>query len=322
MNLVKRAVLFLPLIFILSCSETEFQFPVIPNEQTQPEVIRLQYDFRNITPVYNQTLMMTEYGGKLFIYGWHGRIMIVRPETRGTGAWNYIEENNDTITWRWDGTMVTVNNEIYIFANPLVNVSSQQFPKYYNVLKLNPINNKVTPLPELLPFKFQDAYPVGTSYGDKAIILFRGLDSLYVFDTKTEKGKFVSENKLKDTREDAYDKIYSAGKYENYFYVYSSHHRKLFRIDLGNYEWREIEIPSLIKGKLVGTCGGMFNGVLCLFGQKNIGPICYDAKTNEWYFSEPEFDFNLFNETIFCEYNKELYFVDVFTRLIWKVGLN
>ncbi len=179
-NITKTILLFLTMT-IISCESSGIYEPELENNKQELGTIKLEYEFENVLPIYNQTIMVTTFNDKFIFYGWHGTIMIVNAYMKGPSSWSVIPASNDTMTWRWDGTIAKVNNQCYIFALPHMSLSNPLYPKYYNIVKLNPINYEVTALPELLPFFplyiLFSSGPASTTFAPSSISLSLGYQS-------------------------------------------------------------------------------------------------------------------------------------------------
>jgi hypothetical protein len=262
---------------------------------------------------YQQSMMLTGYSGKLLVLGcWFARQYDTTAKT-----WQDTVFPRDTVYNRWDGALAKFGNYLYVFGSPEFNVA-----KFRKVVKydLNTLHCEM--LSEPLPTNRYEPYPAYAETGNKILIVYPRLDSVYLFDSATEKGKFVAANELKDDADESVDTPYYAfGKYGNYLYIYGKTKCRLKRIDLTTYAWEEISIPQETKNSLAeytASSGALFNGLLLLFRRTSDGAIAYDIASNKWGTSNYDKSLYGFFETRFTSDNA-FYFVNIGNVSVMKI---
>ena len=213
-------------VFIVSsCKDYVETYPVI--EKT----VSFKYEKVCTLPTHNQSMMLTCFSDKIFIYGCYG-LMIYDTTAH---SWQRTTFPIDTISGRWDGALSKSGNSLYVFGIPEFSI-----PKYYNVVKLDIPSLTLEMLPEPLQMKKQDTYPAYTDFNNKAIMLFPHQDSVYVFDMQTQKGRFTAKNIFKtDSHTVSYEVPFIFGKEGNYLYVYEKATRDFRRLNLYTFDWEK-----------------------------------------------------------------------------------
>lgn len=293
---------------LMSCkSSTE---PDQKGVTAEKDTLIFKYDSLTTYP-YSQSIMVSGYLANIFIYGAAGKFSVYNTVTKTT---SHLTTVNDTITWRWDGAFVAVDTMMYIFALPI------DRQEYYKVLVLNPRTYEIRPTSATLAFT-QHTYPTSAVIGKNILLLYPTHDSLFVFDTSTLTGQFVSQNKL---RIQYNSKIYSSCVYENDFYVYSMRVKQLHKINTQTFTWQEIIIPDSIKSQIDPyALGGMIENKLCLFNQRNGSGVivAYDLVNHEWLIG-PKNTRVAIAEPSFYSTNASLYVGDVFSKSLWQISLS
>ena len=284
--------------------------------------VSFKYDYLNTTPQYYQSLMMTGNETELYVYGAYSGFFVYSLSANGWSKTFFFP--NDTVGWRWDGAIGYLSGKVYVIATPTHNVNYDSFPKYYNVLELDPETGARTVLQELLPFRRWSYYPAYGSYDEKIAVIFQNLDSVYVFDSRNKKGKFVAQNILKISDDNTLNHFYSYGMNNEYLYVYKSTTKEFYRFSLQSYNWEKIEINSQILSAIpTYTRGGMFRGLFCLWGSGLNVALVFNTLTGKWVEASidiPNYDF-IMNESSFFATSNALYVVEVFSRNLWKITL-
>lgn len=301
-------ILFLLLFFISACKTSTEPEPKV--EVATKDTLILRYDSLATFP-YSQTIMLSGYLDKLFIYGWRGVYSVYYTENKTLVNFSTV---NDTITWRWDGAFVTVDDMMYIFA-----IANGTRPDYQKVLTFNPITYEIKASSATNPFNLH-MYPTAAVVGKKILLLYPTSDSLYVFNTTTMTGQFVSKNQLKVQFN---DKIYSSGVYGDDFYVYGKNVKRLFKINTSTYQWEEITIPDSIKVKIDQyALGGVVGNKLCLFNQRNSSEniVAFNFSTQKWLLGPHNSSIDI-NEPYFYSTKSELYMAEVYSRKLWKISI-
>ncbi|MCL6098595.1 MAG: hypothetical protein M1391_08470 [Bacteroidetes bacterium] len=292
-----------------------------PDKLSGLKKVTFKYDYLNSIPQYYQSLMMTGNETELYIYGAYGGFFVYdlsRNDWRST-----FSSYSDTVSWRWDGAIGYLGGKVYVIATPSHNVNIDSFPKYYNIIEADPITGSITALPELLPFRTWDSYPAYGSFNNKIAVIFPRLDSVYVFDSISKKGKFVAQNILK-VSSNGYWHFYSYGMNNEYLYVYKTTTKEFYRFSLQSYNWEKIEINSQILSAMpTYTRGGMFRGLFCLWGSGLNVTLVFNTLTGKWVEASidiPNYDF-IMNESSFFATSNALYVVEVFSRNLWRITL-
>lgn len=276
----------------------------------------LKYEKVCTPPIYQQSMMITGFDNKLFILGcWAPMIYDTLAKT-----WWHTPLPRDTVCNRWDGALAKFGNSIYVFGYPAIN--GHKYPKFYNVVKFDITASNYEALSEPLPIKQYEPYPAYAETGNKILIVYPRLDSIYQFDANTEKGKFVAANELKDITDTSLNGPYYAfGKYGNYLYLYSFKDCKLKKVDLTTFAWEEINIPQEVKNILTGNTysnGAVFDGLLLLYRGTDYQALSYDIALNKWGYSNYDPESNLFFESRFTN-DKNLYILCPTPTAVWKV---
>jgi hypothetical protein len=168
-------------------------------------------------------------------------------------------------------------------------------------------------LNELLPYKKYEPYPAYAELNSKVMLIFPRLDSVYLFDYTTEKGKSVAKNELKVVNTSLSLPVsYAFGKYKNYLYVYEKASCQLKRINLLTYQWEIIRITQEIKNILsdyTSANGAVFDGLLLLFKNNSKVAICYDIEKDIWGYSNINYPNSIFYESRFTT-DTEFYYLN------------
>lgn len=296
-------------VFILSACKTSTE-PETKVEATAKDTLIFKYDSLASFP-YSQSIMVTGYADRIFIYGAYGKYSVYYTENKTLVNFSTV---NDTMSWRWDGAFVTVDSTMYIFAN-----GNGTGADYRKVLTFNPITYQIASSAAVNPFT-RHLYPACAAVGNNILILYPLHDSLYVFSTGTMTGQFVSQNKLKHQFN---GKEYSSGVYGDGFYIYDKTVKQLFKINTMTYVWEEIVIPDSIKSKIDPYAfGGVIGNTLCLFNQRNSSgaTVAYNMATQKWLVSPSNTIVDI-GEPYFYTSNNALYMAEVFSQKLWKISL-
>lgn len=260
---------------------------------------------------YQQSMMLTGYSDKLLVLGcWFARLYDTTAK-----SWQDISFPRDTVYNRWDGALAKFGNYLYVFGSPEFNVA-----KFRKVVKYDLNTLSCEMLPESLPTQRYEPYPAYADTGNKILIVYPRLDSVYLFDSNTEKGKFAAANEMKDNADESLDiPYYAFGKYNNYLYLYCKTTCRLKRINLTTFVWEEINIPQEVKNVLSAyttSNGAVFDGLLLLFKgttgttTNSNRAICYDIASDKWGYSNYGARPNAFFETRFTT-DVSFYFIDI-----------
>lgn len=307
---MKYVTVFLVVILLLLNSCKTSTEPETKVETPIKDTLIVRYDSLATFP-YSQTLMIAGYSDRIYIYGSYGKYSVYYIENKTIVHFSTV---NDTISWRWDGAFVTVEDMMYIIAIAIGNRSD-----YQKVLTFNPKTYEIKPTSTTNPFTIH-MYPAAAATSDKIMILFPTSDSLYVFNTISMTGQFVSKNQLKNQFN---EKIYSSGIYEGSFYIYSKTVKQLFKINTQTYNWDEIIIPDSIKSIIDQyALGGIVGNKLCLFNKRNNSKpiVAYNMATRKWLVGVSNSTMDI-SEPYFYSLNNELYIAEVFSKKLWKVSL-
>jgi hypothetical protein len=299
----------LALLFLLSACKTSTE-PETNVDLPTKDTLVFKFDSLATFP-YSQSLMLSGYLDKIFIYGSHGKYSVYYTENKTIVIFSTV---NDTITWRWDGAFATVNKLMFIFA-----IAIDSRSDYQKVLTFNPVTYEIKASSVINPFNLH-MYPASTVIDNKILILYPTSDSLYVFNTLTMTEQFVSKNLLKIQFN---GKVYSSGVYGDGFYVYGNTVKQLFRINTTTYTWEEIIIPDSIKTKIDQyALGGIIGNKLCLFNQRNNSKmiIAYNVETQKWLIG-PQNNLVDLGEPYFYSTKTGLYVAEVFSKKLWKISL-
>jgi len=294
-------------VFFVSCGHSNE-----PDNQTQlTKQFELKYQDICTAPARSQSMMLTVFDNKIFIYGCYG--LMIYDTTAHT--WQRTTFPIDTIGGRWDGALAKYGNNLYVFGAP-----GFTRPNYYKAVKMDLNTLKYQLLPEQLPITKYDCYPAYAQKDNKLLIIYPHADSVYLFDLLTEKGKFVAKNIMKD--EQTYDVIYDFGKYEDYLYIYNEISREFKRISLNSYLWESITIPLEAQQFVAsfGYSGAVFDGILMLYTPNYSTCICYDIQNNKWGYGNYNAPNSYFFETRFTT-DTEFYFLSLSDTHVWKVTL-
>jgi hypothetical protein len=272
----------------------------------------LKYEKISVLPVYQQSEMLNCYSDKILVYGSYN-IMLYDTTSK---SWQSTSIRGDSIRGRWDGAIGKINNSIYAFGAPF----HMELPVHYNVMKLDATTLALEELAEPLPIKSYDGYPAYETFDDKIMIVFSKLDSVYLFNSTTQKGTFVAKNILKITDSNIFGNvIYAFGSYENYLYIFNKYTAEFARINLHTYEWNKIEVPSEIKNSAGNySNGGVFAGLLLLFKGGNAKALCYDIKNSVWGYGNCDIRSELVFETSYKN-SSQFYFIDMPKDTLWRV---
>jgi hypothetical protein len=307
-------------ILIISCSE---EIRVIePEPLTNLEKAEFKYEYLYTTPEYYQSLMMTGTDAELFVYGAYGGFFIFDLSRKGWTATHFFR--SDTVSWRWDGAIGYANEKVYVIATPRHNVNINSFPKYYNILEVDPKLGKVTALPALLPFTQYEYYPAYGTYKGKMAVIFPNLDSVYVFDANKKTGSFVAQNPLKLTQPDYYYMNYIFGTNKEYLFVYGKRTKEFYKFDLEKYIWHKIEIDSNIQSRILGHIGGsMFKNLFCIWIEGSDVALVYNNDSGKWIEANKDIpnDNFLLGEGSFFANDSALYSVEVMSQNLWRISL-
>jgi hypothetical protein len=272
----------------------------------------LKYEKICVTPIYQQSVMLTCYSDKILVYGSYD-IMLYDTTSK---SWQTTSIRGDSVRGRWDGAIGKINNSVYAFGAPF----HMESPRHYNVMKLDVTTLALEELPEPLASNKYQAYPAYETYGSKILIVYPRLDSVYLFDTETQKGRFVAKNEFKVPESEFIGAPpYAFGSYNNSLYIFNKLTKELGSINLSTFVWSKLEIPSEIKGAAENYAnGGIFNGLLLLFNGGNPKALCYDIKTNIWGYGNCDIHSDLYFETSYKNSN-QFYFIDMPMDTVWRV---
>lgn len=292
-----------------------------PDKLSGLEKVTFKYDYLNTTPQYYQSLMMTGSETELYVYGAYSGFFVYSLSANG---WSKtFSFPKDTVGWRWDGAIGYLNGKVYVVATPSHNVNYDSFPKYYNIIEADPLTGSIAALPELLPFRTWDSYPAYGSFNNKIAVIFPRLDSVYVFDSISKKGKFVAQNILKVSSSN-YWHYYSFGMSNQYLYVFKTTTKEFYRFGLQSYKWEKIEIdPQILSVTPAYVRGGMFRDLFCLWGSGMDIAIVFNTLTGKWLKANKDIpnDNFLLGESSFFATRNALYVVEVFSRNLWRITL-
>jgi hypothetical protein len=301
------------IILIVSCKQVTDVSDSASDNLVLEKQYRFKYEFICKPPTYQQSMMLTCFDNKVFVYGCYG-LMIYDTTAK---SWQKTNFPIDTMNGRWDGALARHNNDLFVFGAP-----GFMRPKFFNVMKMDLISLQNAMLEAPLPFQKYEPYPAYAQTENTIMIIYPRVDSIYLFDFTTEKGKCVAKNELKVGTNTPYDIVpYAFGKHGNYLYVYKKDSFQLKRINLSTYQWETIEIPrNVLRYKLenmVGASGAVFDGFLLLFKGNPIDAICYEIETNTWGnvnydgSSVPFFESRHTNE-------KEFFYLDHYNDEVWR----
>lgn len=294
----------------------------VPDKLSGLEKVTFKYEYLNTTPEYHQSLMMTGMESELYIYGAYGSFFVY---DLNANDWNKTYfSRKDTVSWRWDGAIGYLNSKVYVIATPSNSINYDSFPKYYNILEVDPNTGSLKTLPELLPFRRWSYYPAYGTYNGKIAVVFQNMDSVYVFDSTSKKGKFVAQNILKMPDNNNSYPSYSYGINDEYLYVYKRLTKEFYRFSLQTYKWDKIEIESQILSIMPQYArGGMFKGLFCLWGPELNVALVFNSFTGRWILANKDIpnDNFLVGENSFFATSEALYVVHVFSRNLWKIKL-
>lgn len=272
----------------------------------------LKYEKICLMPIYQQSVMLTCYSDKILVYGSYD-IMLYDTVSK---SWQTTSIRGDSVRGRWDGAIGKINNSVYAFGAPFHPESS----RHYNVMKLDVTTLALEELAEPLASNKYQAYPAYETYGNKILIVYPRLDSVYLFDAETQQGRFVARNELKVPESELLDgPLYAFGSYDNSLYLFNKSTKELGSINLSTFVWNKIEVPSKIKEAAGNYAnGGIFDGLLLLFNGRNPKALCYDIKKNIWGYGNCDIHSDLYFETSYKN-SKQFYFIDMPMDTVWCV---
>lgn len=237
----------------------------------------LKYEKICTAPTSGQSMMLTCYSNKILIYSCYG-LMLYDTTAK---SWLRTTFPIDTIKGRWDGALSKFGNSLYVFGAP-----GFLAPKYYKVVKMDITTLEIDTIPEPLPISQYEAYPAYAETDSKLLIVYPRSNSVYLFDSETQKGTFVAQNIIKVNLSDPCSMVsYAFGKYGNYLYIYEKTGCVLKRINLSSFTWESIDIPQEVKQTLAthtNSSGAIFDGLLVLYVGTLNQAICYDIASNKW----------------------------------------
>ena len=293
-----------------------------PDKLSGLDKVTFKYDYLGATPQYYQSLMMTGNETELYVYGAYSGFFVF---SLSANSWTKtFSFPNDTVGWRWDGAVGYLNGKVYVIATPTHNVNYDSFPKYYNILEVDPNTGSLTALPELLPFRRWSYYPAYGVYGEKMAVVFQNMDSVYVFDAATKKGTFVAQNILKMSAGNDNNQCYSYGMQDENLYVFKWSTKEFYKFSMKTYRWNKIEIDHQILSMMPSYLrGGMFNGLFSLWGSGMNFVLVYNTASGKWIEANKDLpnDSFLLNENSFFATSEALYVVEVFSRNLWRITL-
>jgi hypothetical protein len=318
--MIKAFSIFFIFILITSCSE---EIRVIePEPLTNLEKAEFKYDYLATTPEYHQSLMMTGTDSELFVYGAYGGFFIFDLSKKGWTATHFFR--SDTVSWRWDGAIGYAKEKVYVIATPKHSVNVNSFPKYYNILEVDPKLGKVVALPALLPFTQYEYYPAYGTYKEKIAVIFPNLDSVYVFDANKKTGSFVAKNIFKLVLPDYYNMNYIFGTNKEYLFLLNRGTKEFYKFSLEKFTWEKIEIPNEILLRLTGRLGGsMFRNLFCVWIEKSEVALVYNNDNGKWIEANKDIsnDNFLLGECSFFATSSALYSVEVMSKNLWRISL-
>ena len=290
-------------------------FPTEEGYSPIQKSIKLNFEIFCSAPIHgDESTVIINYNNNIMIDG----SFIFQVYDTISKTWQVKEVYGDSVASRWDGAACYLNNHIYSFGTPWDNNNAE----WYKVVKIDPATLNSWWLPEKLPFTKYTPYPAYTTYNNKMIAVFPQVDSVYVFDGATEKGKLVAPNPLRISNEYLDSPCYIYGTYNDSLYIFNETSSKFYRLSLASYAWSEIQIPSDIKG-IIETegvyGGGIWGGWMICFRENN--SICYNFSKKEWYFANNDIDFDYrYSESCFTTADA-LYYISHLKLIIWRITI-
>lgn len=299
-------------LILLSCMD-KTEIVDSKKEYTFLPIAELKYELVCSGPKRSQSMMLLCWDSKILIYGsWY--LSLFNKETK---SWFEKDVPADRWSGRWDGALGKVGDYIYAFGSAAFVDTA-----YHKATRFNLNTMNIELLPEKLPCRYSDLYPAYTTAGKNIIIVFKRLDSVYVFNAETEKGSFVAPNPFKVTDSEVLSTYtYNWGTYNNYLYVYKNSTAEFAKFNLTTYTWEMINIPQDIKQRTssyVNAMGGVFDGLLLLIDDSGPQTLCYDIEKNIWGYANYDIDHDMWSEHS-CKTDTELFILDYFPRDVWRV---
>jgi len=293
------------------------KYPVVSeNKDITLREVKLKYELVCTLPNYGgQTMMISNYDNFIIV---SGNRYIQKYDTLAK-TWQIRTINDDSIAARWDGAFCRIGASMYLFG-PAV-----RFDKlaWYKVVKMDPITLNTIRLNEQLPFFTNVFYPAYTVIGSKMVAVYPALDSVYVFDGTTERGKFVAPNIAKYSY-NSWGLVFYSGQYNNYFYVFNPATLQFFRLNLSNYSWETIPISNEVA-KLIWSneidhsiCGGVTGNLLVVIRNKKA--FCCNLDTYEWFTANNDITLTNWWTESASQSGDSFYFNAWLSDTVWKIS--
>jgi hypothetical protein len=317
---VKEMSAYLKLIFAVTISSIIFfscsKNPAAPNDNGFVlRKIKLKYENICTLPNYGgQTMMISNYDNFIIV---SGNRYIQKYDTLAK-TWQIRTINDDSIAARWDGAFCRIGTSMYLFG-PAVRFDKLE---WYKVVKLDPNTLTTVRLEERLPINSYNPYPAYTVHMNKMIAVYPGLDSVYVFDGSTEKGKFVAPNILKYIANTG-ELLFYSGQYNNFFYVFNPATLQFARLNLSDYSWNLIPISNEIARLIwsnetdFNISGGVTNNLLVVI--QNRKAYCCNLDTYEWFEANNDIQLTDWWVESVSQSGNSFYFNAWLSGKIWKI---